>query len=94
MMDETTIEVRFFKSTVRLWFATPDLVPLSVVKARLDKFAPAIKTRLIAGDYEGNIAALLDDLGQLPNIRAAQVMVEDQEDPDIRRGFLRHYVWP
>jgi len=93
-MDEITVEIRFFKSIVRLWFATPDLVPPSVIKARLDKFAPAIKARLIEGDYEGNIGALLDDLGQLPNIRAAQILVEDQDDPDIRRGFLRHYIWP
>ncbi len=94
MMDEITIEVRFFKSTVRLWFATPDLVPPSVIKARLDKFAPTIKARLIAGAYEGDIGALLDELGGIPNIRAAQIVVEDQDDPDIRRGFLRHYVWP
>ncbi len=93
-MDEITVEIRFFKSLVRLWFATPDLIPPSAIKARLDRFAPAIKTRLIAGDYEGNIGALLTDLGQLPNIRAAQILVEDQDDPDIRRGFLRHYVWP
>lgn len=93
-MDEITVEIRFFKSLVRLWFATPDMVPPSVIKARLDRFAPAIKTRLIAGDYEGNIGTLLDNLGQLPNIRAAQILVDDQDDPDIRRGFLRHYVWP
>lgn len=93
-MDEIAVEVRFFKSTVRLWFAAPDLVTPSGVKARLDKFAPAIKTRLIAGDYEADIAGLLNDLSQLPNIRAAQILVEDPEDPDIRRGFLRHYVWP
>lgn len=93
-MDEITVEIRFFKSVIRLWFATPDLIPPSVIKARLDKFAPAIKTRLIGGDYEGDIGALLNSLSQLPNIRAAQVLVEDPDDPDIRRGFLRHYVWP
>lgn len=93
-MDEIAVEIRFFKSVVRLWFATPDVAPPSVIKARLDKFAPAIKTRLIDGEYEGNIGALLTELGNLPNIRAAQILVEDQDDPDIRRGFLRHYVWP
>lgn len=93
-MDEITLEIRFFKSLVRLWFATPDLVTPSGIKARLDRFAPIIKQRLIAGDYEGNIGSLLDDLGQLPNIRAAQILVEEPTDPDIKRGFLRHYVWP
>lgn len=93
-MDEIAVEIRFFKSVVRLWFATPDLVPPSVIKTRLDRFAPAIKARLIAGDYEGDIGALLNTLGQLPNIRAAQILVEDPDDPDIRRGFLRHYIWP
>lgn len=93
-MDEIAVEIRFFKSTVRLWFTTPDLIPPSGVKARLDKFAPAIKARLIAGEYEGDIGALLDSLGQIPNIRAAQILVEAEDDPDIRRGFLRHYIWP
>lgn len=93
-MDEITVEIRFFKSTVRLWFTTPDLVPPSIIKARLDRFSPTIKARLINGDYEGDIGALLNSLSQLPNIRAAQVLVEDPEDPDIRRGFLRHYIWP
>lgn len=93
-MDEITIEIRFFKSTIRLWIASPDLVPPSVIKTRLDKFAPAIKERLIAGDYEISIGALLNELAQIPNVRAAQILVEDPEDPDIKRGFLRHYIWP
>ena len=89
-MDEIVVEVRYFKMTVRLTLTTPGTVPrVSTVKT-LDRWVPEIKARLIAGDYENDLPQLFTDLGRIPNLTTAEVLVED-DDPDIRRGVIRHY---
>jgi hypothetical protein len=90
-MDEIVVEVRYFKMTVRLTLRTTATVArVSVVRA-LDRWVPEIKARLIAGDYENDLPQLFTDLSRIPNLTTAQVLVEDSDDPDIRRGVIRHY---
>ena len=103
---EATIEVSFFRTTVRVWIDAPDVTPdVSDVKWFEDAWAQKIKTWLMRrwaavgqdGTLQHNtdlppIRDLFDQLQAIPNIAAAQIVEQHPTDPDIQRGFLVNYV--
>lgn len=106
MTYEATLEVRYFKTTVRIWISIADVYNC-VTDGKADQaWGQKIKDWLVkrwaAADLQRGTCApldglrpplvqLFDRLATIPGIVTAQIVEEDSEDPDIKRGVLRHY---
>jgi hypothetical protein len=100
---QATLEVSFFKTTVRLWLDSKEM-PQCVdgVQACADEWGQKIKNMLYPR-WEGGgklsasrtpLQPLFDVLASVPGIVAAQIVEQHPDDPDIRRGYYVEYAPP